>query len=66
MQNNIAYVGLDAHKDSISVAMFPPGDARLVEWQVAHDEAAVRKMAKKIRAEAAGCVVCCYEAGPCG
>ena len=66
MQQDTTYVGLDAHKDSISAAMLPLGDARVVEWQVAHEEAAVRKMVKKIRAAAPGRVVCCYEAGPCG
>ncbi len=66
MQKDTTYVGLDAHKDSISVALLPPGDARVIEWRVTHEEAAVRKMVKKIRAEASGRVVCCYEAGPCG
>ena len=66
MQKDTTDVGLDTHKDSISVAMLSPTEARLVEWQVAHEEAAVRKMVKKIRAEAPGRVVCCYEAGPCG
>ncbi len=57
MQKDTTYVGLDAHKDSISVAMLPPGEARVVEWQVVHEEAAVRKMVKKIRTEAADRVV---------
>jgi transposase len=64
--NGITFVGLDAHKNSISVAMLPAGGGRVVEWQVANEPAAVRRLAKKLEREAAGEVRCCYEAGPCG
>jgi len=37
------YVGLDAHKDSISAAMLLPGEARMIEWQVSHDEVEVSR-----------------------
>ena len=65
-QDGIIFVGLDAHKISISVAMLPAGRGRVVEWQVANEPAAVRRLAKKLAREAEGEVRCCYEAGPCG
>lgn len=66
MEQDITFVGMDTHKASISVAMLLPGNGRPVEWQVPNEEAAIRKMAKKIRDASSGRVVCCYEAGPCG
>lgn len=65
-QDGITFVGLDAHKNSIRVAMLPVGHGRVVEWQVANEPAAVRRLARKLEREAAGEVRCCYEAGPCG
>ena len=64
--NGITFVGLDAHKNSISVAILPAGRGRVVEWQVANEPAAVRRLARKLEREAPGEVRCCYEAGPCG
>ena len=64
--NGITFVGLDAHKSAISVAVLLPGGGRVVEWQVANEPAAVRRLAKKLIREAGGEVRCCYEAGPCG
>jgi transposase len=66
MGESITFVGLDAHKKAIQVAMFPPGRETPVEWQVLNEESAVRRMAKKILKEAPGRVRACYEAGPCG
>ena len=37
-----------------------------VEWQVANEKAAVRRMVRKVQRLAAGEVRFCYEAGPCG
>lgn len=65
MQETTTYVGLDVHKDSIFVAMLRPGQPAL-EWQQAHDAAAVRRLIRKLQREAPGPIVCCYEAGPCG
>ncbi len=63
--DGITFVGMDAHKKAINVAMLLPG-ARPVEWQVANESAAIRRLAKKLVREAPGEVRCCYEAGPCG
>ena len=66
MGESTTFVGLDAHKKTIEVAMFLPGRNDPVEWQVVHEGASVRRMAKKIQKEAGGHVRVCYEAGPCG
>jgi transposase len=62
----ITYVGLDAHKDSISIAMLLPDAMAAVEWQIANEPGAVRRMVRKVEREAPGEVRFCYEAGPCG
>ena len=64
--NAITFVGMDAHKKAINVAMLLPGARQPVEWQVANEPAAIRRLAKKLAREAPGEVRCCYEAGPCG
>jgi transposase len=58
-------VGLDAHKESIFVAMLVPGQ-KPVEWQLRNEPAAVRRLVRKLQREGGGRVECCYEAGPCG
>lgn len=60
------FVGLDAHKEWISVAMLLPGRETAIEWQVPNEAAAIRKMLRRIEGEALGEVRFCYEAGPCG
>ena len=64
--NAITFVGMDAHKKAINVAMLLPGAKQPVEWQVANEAAAIRRLAKRLVREAPGEVRCCYEAGPCG
>lgn len=66
--SSIAYVGLDVHKSSISVAMLLPGTKEPVEWQMKNeDEKGLRRLARKVRKEAKGFEIqSCYEAGPCG
>lgn len=66
MEKGITWVGLDAHKSAINVAAFLPGSERPVEWQLANDAAAVRRMVRKVVRMASGDVRFCYEAGPCG
>jgi hypothetical protein len=66
MEKGITYVGLDAHKEAINVAMPLPGQTRPVEWQTSNDQTAVRRMVRKAQRAAEGEVRFCYEAGPCG
>ena len=60
------FVGLDAHKDWISVAMLRPGRETPAEWRIPNEGGAIRKMLRRIESEAPGEVRVCYEAGPCG
>ena len=64
--NDITFVGMDVHKKAINVAMLVPEARQPVEWLVANEPAAIRRLAKKLVREAPGEVRCCYEAGPCG
>ena len=67
VHESITYVGLDAHKKSITVAVILPGSERIREqWQVAHEPRALRRLAKRLQELAEGDVLAAYEAGPCG
>jgi len=66
MEQGTTHVGLDAHKVSILVASFYPGTASAVEMECGNEAGAVRRMVRKVVAQARGRVVFCYEAGPCG
>jgi transposase len=57
---------LDAHKETISVAMLLPGQVAPVEWTCDNEKASVRRMLRKVQRQDAGEVRFCYEAGPCG
>jgi transposase len=63
-----AYVGLDVHKDTVTVAVAYPGrDAPAYRGEIAHTPKAVRKLAERLSGEFGGEVLLfCYEAGPCG
>ena len=65
MHETTTWVGLDAHKEFIQVAMRRPG-AGLEEWRVPYTSKDVDKLAKKLTRKAPGEVRCCYEAGPVG
>jgi len=60
------YVGIDAHKKDLFVAMLIGNEVTPVTWQVANEPAAVRRLVRKLEREAPGAVHVCYEAGPCG
>jgi len=62
----ITFVGLDAHKLWIMVAMLLPGREVAIEWRVPNEPRAIRRMLRRIEREAPGEVRFCYEAGPCG
>jgi transposase len=57
---------LDTSKSSIQVAMLLPGRREAVEWEIANDPKAVKRLAKRLRRDAVGELRVCYEAGPCG
>src|ERR1700693_1584701 len=66
MEERSTYVGLDVHKETIAVAMLLPGHEAPVEWEIAHEPVAVRRLVTQLRRRATGPIACCYEAGPCG
>jgi hypothetical protein len=42
--SSVTHVGLDVHKRTIAVALREPGRTDPVEWQLAHEPAAVRRL----------------------
>ena len=66
MKQVTTFVGIDAHKKDLFVAMLSGRDAAPVTWQLANEPGAVRRLVKKLEREAPGPVHVFYEAGPCG
>ena len=66
MSEPITYVGIDAHKAELHVALLAPEATEPVTWKVRNDIAAVGRLRRKLEKVAPGPVACCYEAGPCG
>jgi transposase len=67
MTEATTHVGLDVHKQSISVAMLLPGSAKALQWEMRNEPAEVRRLVRRLRRDAGGgAVLCAYEAGPCG
>jgi transposase len=67
MQQPITFVGMDAHKVAIKLAVLVAGETKPVEWSLANEKAAVRRVVRKVQRLAGGREVrFCYEAGPCG
>jgi transposase len=61
---SITHLGLDVHKDSISIAMLPNDGGPAVQWRITHTEATVTRLIRKLQTHAT--VRCVYEAGPTG
>ncbi len=66
MNEVITYVGMDAHKKDLFIAMLIGREKTPVTWQLANEPGAVRRLIRKLEREAPGRVEMCYEAGPCG
>jgi transposase len=66
MKQVTTYVGIDAHKKDLFVAMLVGEQKTPVTWQVANEPTAVRRLVRKLEREAPGPVQVFYEAGPCG
>jgi transposase len=66
MKNVSTYVGIDAHKKDLFVAMLIGQEKAPVTWQLANEPQAVRRLVRKLEREAPGPVQIFYEAGPCG
>ncbi len=66
MREASTFVGMDVHKKDIVVAVLQDGSAPL-EWRLAHESTAVKRLARRLQQVAGERVVqCVYEAGPCG
>jgi transposase len=66
VKHDTTYVGVDAHKKDLFIAMLIGDRSTPVTWTVANEPNAVRRLVRKLEREAPGPVRCCYEAGPCG
>jgi transposase len=66
MEQVTTYVGIDAHKKDLFIAMLMGRAATPVTWQLANEPSAVRRLVRKLEREATGPVRVFYEAGPCG
>jgi transposase len=66
MQNVITYVGIDAHKKDLFMAMLVGTQATPLTWTTPNEPGAVRRLVKKLERDAPGAVHVFYEAGPCG
>ena len=66
MEQVTTFVGIDAHKKDLFVAMLVGTQATPVSWTVPNEPQAVRRLVKKLEREAPGPVRIFYEAGPCG
>ena len=63
-----AYVGLDVHKETITVAVAEPGrEEPIYRGEIANRPKSVAKLLAKLSAAyEGGLLLFCYEAGPCG
>jgi transposase len=66
MKNVTTYVGIDAHKKDLFVAMLMGNEQTPVTWQLANEPRAVHRLVRKLEREAPGPIHIFYEAGPCG
>jgi len=66
MKDVTRYVGIDAHKKDLFIAMLIGPGKTPVTWTVPNEPQAVRRLVRKLERDASGPVQVCYEAGPCG
>ena len=67
MEGSITWVGIDAHKKTLAIAVLSPGSKAPDEFTVDNTEVAIRKLARRLTRAARGREVrACYEAGTCG
>jgi transposase len=66
VKNITTYVGVDAHKKDLFIAMLIGDQTTPVSWTVPNEPNAVRRLVRRLERDAPGPVRVCYEAGPCG
>jgi len=66
VSEDIIWVGLDAHKAFINIAVLG-ADAPVVEWRMEHTRAKVKRLVRRlVKLAGEREIRVCYEAGPCG
>lgn len=66
MEGSIIWVGIDAHKKTLAVAVLVPSRAA-DEFTIPNDERSIRKLVRRLERDARGREIrICYEAGTCG
>src|SRR5437773_4079691 len=66
MDGSITWVGIDAHKRTLAVAVLHPRRAEPEEVTIENDERAIRKLVRRLCRGTTGEIRICYEAGTCG
>lgn len=67
MKGCITWVGVDAHKKTLVIAVLHPGRQEAEEFTLENDERSIRRLVRRLERDAGGGEVrICYEAGPCG
>jgi transposase len=66
MGEPITYVGIDAHKRELQLAMFIGSAEQPISWTAPTDARALERLRRKLERDAPGTIECCYEAGPSG
>lgn len=66
MSERITYVGIDAHKVQLQVAVLSPDAAEPTILTVRNEGRAVNRLRRRLEKDVPGPIACCYEAGPCG
>src|SRR6478735_3112690 len=66
MKQITTYVGIDAHKKDLFLAMLVGTEAAPVSWTVPNEPKAVKRLVRRLERDAPGPVHIFYEAGPCG
>lgn len=66
MKDVTTYVGIDAHKKDLFIAMLVGSQSTLMTWKTPNEPRAVRRLVKQLERDAPGAVHVFYEAGPCG
>jgi transposase len=62
--SSITHVGLDVHKRTIAIALLESGSTRPMQWQIANEPTAVRRLIRRLKPRTP--LACAYEAGPTG
>jgi transposase len=66
MGEPITYVGIDAHKRQLQLAMLIGDAEQSICWSCPTDPPALERLRRKLERDAPGPIECCYEAGPSG